>query len=81
MKPLFYVIFFCISALSFSSHAQVSMTDEEMDKVIDSLLYNQPQSELSVFLQYQNRTYFREEIWELNNGIQHLGFLILINLD
>lgn len=58
MKLLFYVLFFCISVLSFSSNAQVSMSDEEMDKVIDSLLYNQPQSELSVFLQYQNRTYF-----------------------
>jgi len=58
------IVYCAFWSVSFTLSAQVStenkrtMTDEEMDSLIDSILINKPTSEFNIGLNYQNRTLF-----------------------
>lgn len=65
MKPLFQCLFILfLLAINISVFAQtasekhVSMSDSEMDNMIDSLLMDKPTSELNIGMGFQNRTLF-----------------------
>ncbi len=65
MKPLFQsiIIIFFLGINTFihaqtASEKHISMSDSEMDNLIDSLLMDKPTSELNIGIGFQNRTLF-----------------------